>query len=142
MADIDLGIDAIVGKWDFRNGNICDFTLDGNVELCGQRIAILRHDLGARFMLVYLRGYFGGASEPLVLGDDGNSMQGLEGYFTREINRVSDAETSIPDADPVVGVWDLNNTNFYEFTDNGWVYCCGYRIGIWSHETGRNYHLA
>jgi len=147
MADNEMGIEAIVGWWDFRNGNVCEFAPEGNVMLRGQRIGIVRHDVGAKFMLVYLRGCFCGFSDPLVLGDDGKSMHGFDAGHTHvgknEIHRVENAETPNQDADPIVGTWDLNNkSNVFEFTEDGWVYCCAYRIGIWFHESQRNYQLA
>ena len=90
-ADSNTDPTSIVGQWDFKNGNISTYSVDGWVELCGMRVAIWVREDTQTFLTVYLRGYFGGASDPVVLSDDGNSMEGL--FFgcweTGKVNRAN-----------------------------------------------------
>ncbi len=69
--------DPIVGTWDFNNSNIYTFDNDGWVEVCGYRIGVWRRESEDNYLLLYLRGYFGGSSDPLLLEADGNTIAAL-----------------------------------------------------------------
>lgn len=134
--------DPIVGKWDFRNGNICTFTDSGDVVLEGERNGVWRHVSDSRYLLVYLRGFWGGASDSLTLNSDASQMSGsLDGSMRRTLNRVEGRTPSGSTDDPIVGMWDFNNSNICTFDKNGWVETCGYRIGIWQRECESSYLL-
>lgn len=138
--------DPIIGVWDFTNSNVCTFKPDGNVELCGQRIALWKHVAGRNYVHLYMRGYFGGASDALHLSEDGQTIDGLaSGFETRKLQRVaepSSASSSQQATDSIVGVWDFMNSNVCTFTSDGWVELCGARIGAWVKDRERCYTFA
>jgi len=136
-------LDPIVGEWDFRNGNICSFTESGDVILDGVRNGIWRHVSDQRYLLVYLRGFWGGASDSLALDEEASQLKGsLNGSQTRTMNRVKDTGPEVQSMDPIVGVWDFNNSNICTFDDDGWVEICGYRVGVWRRESDGSYLLS
>lgn len=81
---------SILGVWDYKNSNMVEFRADGWVNVCGINIGVWRRESDNTFLHVYLRGYFGGASDPLVLSEDGNALEGLiyGGWETRQILRL------------------------------------------------------
>lgn len=134
--------DPIVGKWDFRNGNVCTFTETGDVLLEGERNGVWRHVSDQRYMLVYLRGFWGGASDQLKLNGDATKLNGkVNGSMPRDIYRLNGNTQNDSTTDPIVGMWDFNNSNICTFDDDGWVEICGHRIGIWRQESENNYLL-
>lgn len=134
--------DPIVGKWDFRNGNLCTFTDAGDVMLADERNGLWRHVSGRRYLLVYLRGFWGGASDQLTLSNDASNLNGsVNESVPRDYQRVNGVLPDEPPTDPIVGTWDFNNSNIYTFDNQGWVEICGFRIGIWRRESENNYLL-
>ena len=83
--------DPIVGKWDFRNGNICTFTEDGWVLLCGERIGLWKEVSGGHYVLAYLRTYPGGLHDPLELDKGGDTIRAMmSNGITNTLLRVDD----------------------------------------------------
>ena len=106
--------------------------------LCGSRVGVWKQVKDRNYMLAYLRGHFGGASDPLEINTDGKSLRGLaNGNQTRHITRVEFDATN--NAGSLVGKWDFNNGNITTFTPEGWMELCGLTIGIWTKEGERRY---
>ena len=137
-------VDPIVGVWDFRNGNICTFNEGGDIHLCGQRIAIWKHIERRNYVHVYLRGFFSGASDSLVVGRDSQTMQAfVSGNKTITAHRVENSSFTPPDGcHAIVGAWDFNDTNICHFTLDGWIEVCGWRVGLWMQESDEHYLAA
>ena len=125
----DETTDPIVGEWQFPNDNLMTFHTNGDVTLCDQRVAIWKRVEGRNYVVAYLRGHFGGASDPLEILSDGISMRGLaNGSETRFIERTNEPN----DPNSLVGDWDFKNGNLVTFTRDGWSDLCGARIGLWT----------
>ena len=129
--------DPIVGKWNFPKNNIFNFTPDGDVLLCGSRVAVWQRVTDRKYFVLYLRGHFDGASDPLEIQAEGKWMKGLaNGKHTRDLERIEG------DHDPtsILGVWDYKNNNMVTFTEDGWADVCGMHLGVWRRE-GENSFL-
>lgn len=128
--------DPIVGNWEFTNNNICTFAAEGDVMLCGSRVGVWKKVKDKHYFVAYLRGHFGGASDPLEIQPDGTSMRGLaNGKLTRHLERADDQT----DPTSIVGKWDFKNGNIATFTPDGWNELCGIRVGIWVRESERSF---
>lgn len=127
-------MNPIVGDWQFPNNNKMTFAENGDVSLCGWKVACWKEIQQGQYVIAYLRGYFDGASDSLEILPNGRILNGLaSGFETRQIERVNG------DNDPecVVGTWDFKNGNVLQFLDDGWVESCSERIGLWV-RTGPN----
>ena len=120
--------DPIIGDWQFPNNNIMSFSVGGHVMLCGHRVALWKRVKDRNYVIAYLRGQFGGASDPLQIQEDGKSLLGLaNGNETRQIERAD----SLISPECIIGDWDFKNGNIVTFTEDGWKELCGLRTGFW-----------
>ena len=62
--------DPIVGQWQFPKNNTFNFTPEEDVLLCGSRVAVWLRVSDRKYFVLYLRGHFDGASDPLEIQAD------------------------------------------------------------------------
>ena len=80
-------MDPIVGKWDYHNGNQCDFTEDGWVMLKGVPIGLWRRHKDGSYAVAFLNN-FNGTSDQLQLRADGQACEFIGSKERFQIDRV------------------------------------------------------
>ncbi len=79
--------DPIVGRWDYNNGNVCDFTPDGFVVLNAKVIAIWRIKPQGGYVVAFTRDFWG-IHDDVVIDPSGAFFKGKGAKSTTKVDRV------------------------------------------------------
>ncbi|PHQ32254.1 hypothetical protein CEE69_26935 [Rhodopirellula bahusiensis] len=81
-------IDPVVGRWDYSNGNVCDYTQEGFVVLRGKRIGLWAKVENNQYLVAFLRTFADGSSEELMLHPDGKHATSVSSKSSVQLKRI------------------------------------------------------
>lgn len=80
--------DPIVGRWNYNNGNICEYTSDGFVTLNAKTIGIWRRKPQGGYIVAFTRDFAGGSHDDLSLDPSGKFFDAKGRSSTIKVDRV------------------------------------------------------
>ncbi|WDQ14878.1 hypothetical protein [Rhodopirellula sp. P2] len=80
--------DPVVGRWDYGNGNVCDYTPDGLVVLRGKPIGLWAKVGNKQYLVAFLRNFADGSSEEIMLHPDGKHATSVGSKSSVQLTRI------------------------------------------------------